>query len=175
MKKIGRDPAFPVATPRRDGTRMTVRLSSLMRRFVRHARRKAPLYIQQPCGTETNMRTLFAIAAAFGLLFINNSALAHHGWAWTSGDNIELTGVITRVELGYPHGRLEVDVNGETWTVQVGQPWRNEEAGLKDGDLAEGVEIRVIGEPSADVEEKRLKVERLFLGEREYVLYPDRD
>ena len=121
------------------------------------------------------MRTRLAAVAAIGLLFFSNSGLAHHGWAWTSGDNIELTGVITRVDLGNPHGRLEVDVNGETWTVEVGQPWRNERAGLKDGDLAEGVEIRAIGEPAADVSEKRLKVERLLLGKREYVLYPDRD
>ncbi len=121
------------------------------------------------------MKTLFAALAFFSLLFVNSHAVAHHGWSWTTGDNIELTGVITKVRLGNPHGRLEVDVNGETWTVEVGQPWRNKQAGLKDGDLAEGVEIRVIGEPSEDVAEKRLKVERLYLGDREYVLYPERD
>jgi hypothetical protein len=128
-----------------------------------------------PYGTETNMKAHFTTFAAIGLLLFSSSALAHHGWSWTSGDNIELTGVITSVRLGNPHGRLEVDVDGETWTIEVGQPWRNEDAGLKDGDLAEGVEIRVIGEPAEDVSEKRLKVERLFLGEREYVLYPERD
>lgn len=79
------------------------------------------------------------------------------------------------VRLGNPHGILDVDVDGETWTVEVGQPWRNQRAGLKDGDLAEGVEIRAVGEPAADASERRLKVERLFLGDREYVLYPDRD
>lgn len=121
------------------------------------------------------MRTLFVAMTAIGLLLFNNNGFAHHGWAWTSGDNIELTGVITSVRLGNPHGQLEVDVDGEIWTVEVGQPWRNERAGLKDGDLAEGVEIRAIGEPASDGTEKRLKVERLFLGEREYVLYPDRD
>ena len=103
-----------------------------------------------------------------------SGASAHHGWAWTTGENIELAGVIKEVRLGNPHGLLKVDVAGEIWTVEVGQPWRNKRAGLKDGDLAEGVQIRVIGEPSADTAEKRLKVERLFLGNREYVLYPDR-
>ena len=121
------------------------------------------------------MKTLFAALTTIGLIFFSSSAFAHHGWAWTTGNNIELTGVIKSVRLGNPHGRLEVDVDGETWTLEVGQPWRNQQAGLKDGDLAVGVEIRVIGEPAADVAEKRLKVERLFLGEREYVLYPDRD
>jgi hypothetical protein len=61
------------------------------------------------------------------------------------------------------------------WVIEVGQPWRNERAGLNHGDLSEGVKIRVIGEPAADSSDRRLKVERLFLGDREYILYPDRD
>lgn len=121
------------------------------------------------------MKVHFTAFSTIGLLLFSSYALAHHGWSWTSGNNIELTGVISSVSLGNPHGRLEVDVDGETWTIEVGQPWRNAHAGLKDGDLAKGVEIRVIGEPAADISQKRLKVERLFLGEREYVLYPDRD
>lgn len=120
-------------------------------------------------------RRLFALMLALGLMLPAGSALAHHGWAWTTGGNIELTGVIESVRLSNPHGVLEVDVEGETWTVEVGQPWRNERAGLVEGDLAEGVEIRVIGEPAADVSERRLKVERLYLGDREYILYPSRN
>ena len=41
--------------------------------------------------------------------------------------------------------------------------------------MSDGLTIRMTGEPSADASETRLKVERLFLGDREYVLYPDRD
>jgi hypothetical protein len=121
------------------------------------------------------IRLLPAALLAFGLVVHGGVTLAHHGWAWTTGGNIELTGVIKGVRLGNPHGLLEVDVEGEMWTIEVGQPWRNERAGLEDGDLAEGVEIRAIGEPSADPSEKRMKVERLFLGDQEYILYPDRD
>jgi hypothetical protein len=120
-------------------------------------------------------RYLPVLAIVVGLAVHGDRALAHHGWAWTTGKNIELTGLIKKARLGNPHGLLEVDVNGELWTFEVGQPWRNERAGLKDGDLAEGVTIKVIGEPSADASEKRLKVERLFLGDREYKLYPERD
>ena len=122
------------------------------------------------------MKTLtFAIILALGLALHGGASLAHHGWAWTTGKNAELVGVIKKVSLGNPHGILQVEADGEIWTVEVGQPWRNGRAGLKDGDLAEGVKIRMIGEPSANPAEKRLKVERLFLGDREYVLYPDRD
>ena len=122
------------------------------------------------------MKTLaLTITFVLGLALPGGGALAHHGGASTTGKNVDLAGVIKKVSLGNPHGILHVDIDGEVWTVEVGQPWRNERAGLKDGDLAEGVKIRMIGEPSADPAEKRLKVELLFLGDRKYVLYPDRD
>tara|TARA_R110000787_G_scaffold14751_5_gene45434 strand:- start:491 stop:817 length:327 start_codon:yes stop_codon:yes gene_type:complete len=102
-------------------------------------------------------------------------AVAHHGWRWTTGGNIELTGIITAAQLGMPHGVLTLNADGQVWKVEVGQPWRNERAGLKPGDLAEGVEIRAVGEPSANIEDKLMKAERLFIKGKEYKLYPERD
>ena len=118
---------------------------------------------------------MFAALIAIGLITAAGQSIAHHGWSWTTGGNIELTGIIKTARLGNPHGVLEVDVEGEIWTLEVGQPWRNKRAGLKEGDLAPGVEIKAIGEPSDDKSRKLLKAERLFLGKREYILYPDRD
>jgi len=116
------------------------------------------------------------ISLVAALLFFQGSlALAHHGWSWTTGGNIELTGIITSAKLGNPHGVLEVDLEGQLWQVEVGQPWRNEQAGLKDGDLAEGVEVKIVGEPSANIEDKLMKAERIYLGDKEYNLYPNRD
>lgn len=120
-------------------------------------------------------RLILAAVVTLGLMLPAGMPLAHHGWSWTTGGNIDLTGVIKTVRLGNPHGRVEVDVEGDVWLIEVGQPWRNERAGLKDGDLAPGVEIRVIGEPSADVSDKRMKAERLYLRGTEYDLYPGRD
>ena len=124
-----------------------------------------------------NIKTMCLLAGflTLGVGMFAPSSLAHHGWAWTTGENVTIEGVIKEVNLGNPHGILKVDSGGTLWTVEVGQPWRNERAGLKDGDLAAGVTIRVIGEPASDQADKRLKAERLFLGDREYVLYPDRD
>ena len=122
------------------------------------------------------MRTFLAAAAlALTLALPGATALAHHGWSWTTGGNLDLTGIIEKVSLGNPHGVLDVDVEGQTWTVEVGQPWRNERAGLQDGDLAAGVEIRAVGEPSANLADRRLKAERLYIGGREYLLYPERN
>ena len=121
-----------------------------------------------------NRRHLYAAALGAALL-LPSVAAAHHGWAWTTGENTELTGTITEVRLGNPHGELDLDVEGTLWTVEVGQPWRNSRAGLQDGDLAEGVVLTVSGEPSADAREKLMKAERLWIDGAEYELYPDRD
>lgn len=114
------------------------------------------------------------IALALSSAFVSG-ALAHHGWSWTTGRNVQVEGVIREADLGMPHGVLVLDVAGETWTAEVGQPWRNERAGLAPDDLAPGVEVRIEGEPSADIADRRVKAERLWLGERKYELYPERD
>ena len=73
-------------------------------------------------------RLLSIMVLALGLTAPTVAPLAHHGWAWTTGGNIDLTGIIKTVRLGNPHGILKVDVEDEEWTVEVGQPWRNERA-----------------------------------------------
>jgi hypothetical protein len=114
---------------------------------------------------------LFTIASILLASFAN----AHHGWRWTTGNNIELTGIIVDTKLGNPHGVLKIQAEDELWTVQVGQPHRNERAGLEDGDLAIDVEIKIEGEPSADIEEKLMKAERIWIDGQLYDLYPNRD
>ena len=100
--------------------------------------------------------------------------LAHHGWRWTEDGAFELTGQITAAQLGNPHGLLTVEANGEVWTVEVGQPWRNERAGVTDAMLAPGGEITVRGHRAADPAQLVVKAERLVLGGQVYDLYPDR-
>ncbi len=120
-------------------------------------------------------KLIAALAIASALAASSMAALAHHGWTWTTGGNIDLTGIIKSAKLGNPHGVLKVDVDGEVWTIEVGQPWRNERAGLKDGDLASGVEVRIIGQPSSDTSNKLMKAEKVYLKGKLYNLYPNRD
>lgn len=103
------------------------------------------------------------------------AAPAHHGWRWAEDENMELTGVIKATRLGNPHGVLTLDVGGEEWDVEIGQPWRNERAGLTDDLLTEGTEITASGHRSADPAERRLKAERVIINGTLYNLYPDRD
>ncbi|WP_137112107.1 DUF6152 family protein [Rhodobacter sp. SY28-1] len=108
------------------------------------------------------------------ILTLATPALAHHGWRWTDDGEFELSGIVTAAELGNPHGLLTVDAAGEVWTVEVGQPWRNDQAGITDDMLAPGVEIVARGHRSADPAQLVMKAERLILGGVTYDLYPDR-
>ncbi len=115
-------------------------------------------------------------AATFGCVALLGAgpAQAHHGWTWTTGKSVELTGVIKTSKLGNPHGILTLDVTGQIWTVEVGQPWRNKNAGLADSDLAVGKQIRLRGEPAANTSKKVIKALRVYVQDREHNLYPDR-
>ncbi|MDF0601400.1 DUF6152 family protein [Psychromarinibacter sp. C21-152] len=101
-------------------------------------------------------------------------ALAHHGWRWTESGKFELTGVIETADLGNPHGVLTLTVEDETWTAEIGQPWRNDRAGLTDAMLAPGTEITILGARSADPEQRMVKAEAITIDGTQYVLYPDR-
>lgn len=101
-------------------------------------------------------------------------ALAHHGWGWTDSGEFTLTGTVTAAELGNPHGVLTVEADGEVWTVEVGQPWRNAQAGLADDLLTPGAELTAEGHRSTDPAQLLMKAERLLIDGQTYDLYPDR-
>jgi len=103
------------------------------------------------------------------------AALAHHGWGWASDEEFEITGTITKVRLGNPHGEVTLDVDGQSWVVEVGQPWRNQRAGLSDELLREGTRMTAHGHRSARPEQRLVKAERVVIDGKDYVLYPDRD
>ena len=102
------------------------------------------------------------------------AAHAHHGWTWAEDATFELTGVIKSAKLGNPHGLLKVDAKGEEWTVEVGQPWRNERAGLKDAMLVKGVELTIQGNRAKDPKLKVVKAARIIINGKTYNLYPER-
>ncbi|KAA9008982.1 DUF6152 family protein [Histidinibacterium aquaticum] len=117
------------------------------------------------------IRTLVAATLA---LFVALPAAAHHGWRWTDGGKFELTGVVTHADLGNPHGVLTIEAEDELWAVQVGQPWRNDRAGLTDGMMAPGTEMTILGERSSDPGELLMKAEAVTIDGQTYELYPER-
>jgi hypothetical protein len=107
-------------------------------------------------------------------VFVVQGALAHHGWGWASDQEFVLTGKITSVKLGNPHGELTLEAEGAKWSVEVGQPWRNERAGLNAGLLSVGRVITVHGHRSAKQSERLMKAERVVIDGKSYNLYPER-
>ena len=108
------------------------------RRCTIFRKRKLPM---SPTRTPFMQRLARLVACA--AIAASMPAFAHHGWSWAEDGNSELTGVIVAAKLGNPHGELTLDVSGVNWIVEVGQPWRNERAGLKDEMLVKGVKLTV--------------------------------
>lgn len=119
-------------------------------------------------------RSVLILGVALAAL-ATGAARAHHGWEWAEAGNSELTGTVVAARLGNPHGELTLDVSGASWVVEVGQPWRNERAGLKDEMLAKGAKLTVAGHRHADPKKRVFKAERIMIDGKKYDLYPDRD
>ncbi len=126
--------------------------------------------------TAFNFRSLRLAFATLALgMVVAQGALAHHGWGWATDEEFEITGKITNVKLGNPHGEVALDVKGEKWMIEVGQPWRNESAGLTPEMLNVGRLITVHGHRSAKASERLVKAERVIIEGKSYNLYPDRE
>jgi len=99
---------------------------------------------------------------------------AHHGWAFATGEEFELTGTVKNVRHGNPHGVMLLTTRSGEWTVEIGQPWRNERAGLTRQLLRRGTRLLVHGHRSARAGERLMKAERIVIAGKSYNLYPDR-
>ncbi|HEX8443927.1 MAG TPA: DUF6152 family protein [Allosphingosinicella sp.] len=99
---------------------------------------------------------------------------AHHGWAWATDEEFDLSGTVKRVRHGNPHGEMVLGTPAGDWTIEIGQPWRNEQAGLKPDMLKAGTRLTLHGHRSARKGERLMKAERIVLGSKSYNLYPDR-
>lgn len=121
----------------------------------------------------------FGTLALLGLATLAGAAstrrvVAHHGWAWAADEQFEITGKVTKVRLGNPHGELTLDVKGEAWEAEIGQPWRNRRAGLTDDLLKIGVVVTISGHRAKDPKIRVIKAERMIIDGKIYDLYPDR-
>jgi hypothetical protein len=120
-------------------------------------------------------RTILIGLSSFALA---GAAQAHHGWSWAEDSTFEITGVVKSAKLGNPHGILKIAAKtagkDEEWTVEVGQPWRNQRAGLKDSMLVRGVELTIQGNRAKDPKLKVVKAARVIIKGEVYNLYPER-
>ena len=116
----------------------------------------------------------FGATATLGVSAVSGRLRAHHGWSWAEGELHTLTGVIKSAKLGNPHGMLKVTASDGEWTVEVGQPWRNQRAGLKDSMFKRGAQMTFIGNRATDKKLKVLKAVRVVINGKNHDLYPER-
>lgn len=100
-------------------------------------------------------------------------AFAHHGWSWADAGQIELTGIITSITIAPPHPIIEVDADGEMWTVELGNPTNTERAGFVEGSAEIGQEIVALGNRASDGA-LRMKAVRITVNGNTFDIYPER-
>jgi hypothetical protein len=108
------------------------------------------------------------------LATVAGRAAGHHGWAWAEDEEFSLTGVIREARLGNPHGEIDIEAADGLWTAEIGQPWRNERAGLTAALLTAGTEATFEGHRSRDPDARLMKAERVLIAGKLYDLYPGR-
>ena len=118
-------------------------------------------------------RSLILGGAILAATSLAGTALAHHGWSWAEAGMIELTGTITSITIAPPHPIIEVDAEGEIWTVELGNPTLTERSGFVEGAAEVGQEIVALGNRDADGS-PRMKAVRITIGDKVYDIYPDR-
>jgi hypothetical protein len=101
-------------------------------------------------------------------------AFAHHGWAWTEDGMFRLTGTITAIYFGNPHPTLDVDVEGESWRVELAPPSASSRAGFTEDTAKVGDEVEALGNRSRDQAERRMKAVRITVNGKSFDVYPSR-
>ena len=100
---------------------------------------------------------------------------AHHGWGGYNDTQFELTGTVeTAVSLAGPHATMRVKANGQVWDVVLAPSARTERAGLKEGIIPLGAEVKVSGHRHRDPNKFEIKTERVTWNQRTFNVYPDR-
>lgn len=112
--------------------------------------------------------------AALALFALATSASAHHGWNWAEEEQSELSGTIESLSFAPPHPSLTVDVDGEVWQVDLGNPNQTQQSGFAEESAQVGDEVTILGNRSLDASEMLMKAVRLTVNGENYDMYPER-
>jgi hypothetical protein len=119
-------------------------------------------------------KSTIAIASLCMSAFLATTAAAHHGWSWAEGELSELSGTIREISFAPPHPSLVVEVAGEVWQVDLGNPTQTKRSGFVEGSADAGDEITILGNRSLDQSENLIKAVRITINGKNYDMYPDR-
>lgn len=112
-------------------------------------------------------------AAAIVAAISGGTALAHHGWAWTSPEPFVLNGTIADIYIGNPHVTLGVETAEGLWHVDLAPLIRTTDAGFGQASAAIGDAVTLYGHRST-MDELAMKAVRVVVNGVTYDVYPDR-
>lgn len=122
-----------------------------------------------------NIRSIAAVSAAIAVsATLAGTAAAHHGWAWAEGEQTTLEGTIQSISFAPPHPSLTVMADGTVWRIDLGNPRQTERSGFAEGSAKVGDAITVLGNRSADENEKLMKAVRITVAGKNFDMYPER-
>lgn len=122
-----------------------------------------------------NIRSIAAGSAAIAIATaLAGTAAAHHGWAWAEGEQTTLEGSIQSISFAPPHPSLTVMADGTVWQIDLGNPRQTERSGFAEGSAKVGDAITVLGNRSADENEKLMKAVRITVAGKNFDMYPER-
>lgn len=120
-------------------------------------------------------RAFFGWMVAAAALAPAASAVAHHGWSWAEGEQMQLEGTIDSISMSPPHPVLQVrDGSGVVWRVDLGNPNQTARSGFTAETARVGDPITVIGNRNKDPDQIHMKAVRIVLAGRNYDMYPER-
>ncbi|MBX0334240.1 hypothetical protein K3G39_13435 [Pontibacter sp. HSC-14F20] len=107
------------------------------------------------------------------IIFLPFSAaitVLHHGWAnYDQTKRLDYTGLVEELTYENPHGMLQLEHEGKTWTVVLAPPSRMNSRGLTKDMIQPGDSVRVVGYPHKEVEDE-MRAERIYVGDKKIEL-----
>ena len=101
----------------------------------------------------------FALATA-------SPASAHHGWSsYDAEKTIKISGKLTDVVWGNPHGAAKIVYQGKTWDVVLAPVSRMEARGLTEAMIGPGKTVTLEGYPRKDGTAE-MRIERITAGKQ---------
>ena len=101
--------------------------------------------------------------------------IAHHGWSWAEGEQMELKGTIRSISMAPPHPMLMVTAaDGKVWQVDLGNPNQTERSGFTGTTAKAGDAVTAIGNRHLDKSKAHMKAVRIVLAGKNYDMYPER-
>lgn len=124
-----------------------------------------------------NRRSVSVVVSALvsALVLTALPAFAHHGWGGNAAEEFEITGTVeTAVSLAGPHATMKIKAQGQVWDITLAPSARTARAGLTEGVIPVGAEVRIHGHRNSDKKRFEVKTERVTWNGRTFNVYPDR-